>query len=136
MRSHEAEPVCHRTMVENGIVPSVDIMAFQARRRKAGAAVLVLIVGLMAGKTVVLVHRLEQGIEAWRWRMAGRARQRLVRTHKRETIRDGSMLEIGIVPDRCIMTLDAGGRKSRSGMRSVIVGLMARLAIVLVGRLE
>lgn len=70
VRAQQPESIRRRRMVEDCILPGVDIVAFQTGRRETRARMLLIIIGLVARNTIVLIDGIEQGVEVRRWRMA------------------------------------------------------------------
>ena len=136
VRTYEAEPVRHRAMIEDRVIPIVHVMAFETIRWKTATRMLVFIVGLVTGEAVVLARGAKQRIEARRRRMTGRAGQRHMRTHKGKPVGNRCVFEVGILPVVRVVAIDAGGGKARAGVCVVVIRLVTGLAIVLVRRLE
>jgi hypothetical protein len=123
-------------VVEGRIVPSVDVVTFEAGRRVALSAVLLLIVGFVAAKAIVLVDGRKQRREIRRRRMAGIAREYLVRPDKVEAIGGGRMAEGRAHPGIIGVALLAFKGETVSGVLLVVIGLVARQTVLIIFRIE
>ena len=79
VRTEQGKAVGDGAVIKRGVLPIVGSVAGQARHRETGTRVLLLVVVLVAGIAVVVVRRVEQGLETRRRGMTGRTGKRFVR---------------------------------------------------------
>lgn len=123
-------------VVEIHIGPNILRMAIDTGGRIALPAVYLLVIGLVAGETVVLIRRVEQRIEIWWWAVARGAIQRLMNPDEREATRQREVIYLGTFPGIRRMAFEAVRRETATRMLLIIRRLVACMAIVLIDRIE
>ena len=123
-------------VIERGSRPGVGAVAVDAGRGESRALVLFVVLGLMARDTVVLVGRIKQRLKTWRRTVARRTRQRIVGSDELISVRKGGVIERGSRPGVRAVAIEAGRREARALVFFVVLGLVARDAVVLVGRIK
>ena len=116
-------------------VPVFLVVAVEARRWKTSSCVFVVVVGLVATDTVLVVGWMEdEGVI--RRIMAGFARCPLVSAYKSKAAGNGKVIDIlGVIPGINSMAIQACCREARACVFIIIVGLVAADAILVVERL-
>ena len=116
-------------------VPVFLVVAIEARRWKTRTGVLIVVVGLVATDTVLVVGRVEDE-RVIRRIMAGFARCSLMSAYKGKAAGDGKVIDIlGVIPGIYSVAIETGRREARACVFIVIVGLVATDTILVVERL-
>jgi len=131
VRTNQIESARFRYVIEGDVEPRVGTVARRAVRGER-AAVLAVIVGLVAGETVVLAPgRVDRRISGNH--VAARTRSRGVPTDQLEPARGGQVIERCAEPGVGGVACDAVGRKACAMLRIEVV-LVARDTVALIDR--
>lgn len=123
-------------MIKDRIIPRIRVMAFQTIGREPCACVLLVIIRLVAGQAILLVGRIEKRCEVGQWRMAGGAFEGIMRTNQVEPVRHCAVVEGHPCPGINSVALLAVRREAGACVLLIILGLVARNAVVLARGVE